>query len=72
MADLNSALKRRLNISEVQYSAAPAAVATAAVAEAPKEEESEPEPEVKIQTEFTLTMTGYDESKKVKGFQFNR
>merc|ERR1712235_139783 len=50
VADLNTELKKRLNISDVQYAA-------------------EPEPEVeevKVQTEFSLTMTGFDESKKVK------
>ena len=67
MADLNTALKKRLNISEVSYSAAPA-VAAAPVVAAPAEEETVEEvEEVKAQTEFTLVMTGYDESKKVKG-----
>merc|ERR1712235_144874 len=57
VADLNTELKKRLNISDVQYAAAPMAAA------------AEPEPEVeevKVQTEFSLTMTGFDESKKVK------
>jgi large subunit ribosomal protein L7/L12 len=66
VADLNTALKKRLNISEVAYSAAPA-VAAAPVVAAPAEEEAVEEvEEVKAQTEFTLIMTGYDESKKVK------
>ena len=66
---MNSALKKRLNISEVQYSAPAAAAPVAAAAAAPVEEEAaEPEPEVKkVQTEFTLTMTGYDEKSKIKG-----
>merc|ERR1712131_292181 len=62
-------LKKRLNISDVQY-AAPMAAGAAPVAAAPAAEaEPEPEPEVeevKVQTEFSLTMTGFDESKKVK------
>ena len=69
MADLNTALKQRLNISEVSY-AAPAAAAAAPVAAAAVEEpaEEEPEPEVKkVQTEFSLIMTGYDEKSKIKG-----
>ena len=70
VADLNTELKKRLNISDVQY-AAPMAAGAAPVAAAPAAEaEPEPEPEVeevKVQTEFSLTMTGFDESKKVKG-----
>ena len=64
---MNTLLKKRLNISEVQYAAAPAAAAAApvAAAEAPVEEVVEEEP-VKVQTEFSLIMTGFDESKKVK------
>merc|ERR1712131_172064 len=67
VADLNTELKKRLNISDVQY-AAPMAAGAAPVAAAPAAE-PEPEPEVeevKVQTEFSLTMTGFDESKKVK------
>lgn len=65
VADLNTALKKKLNISEVSY-AAPSAAA-APVAAAAVEEEPEPEPEVKkVQTEFTLTMTEFDPKIKVK------
>ena len=67
-ADLNTLLKKRLNISEVQFAApaaSGAAPAAAPVDAAPAEEEAEPEV-VKIQTEFTLTMTDFDASKKVK------
>ena len=64
---MNTLLKKRLNISEVQYAAAPAAAAATpvAAAEEPAAEVVEEEP-VKVQTEFTLVMTGFDESKKVK------
>merc|ERR1711937_869950 len=65
VADLNTELKKRLNISDVQYAAAPMAAAAAPAAEAAPEAEPEVE-EVKVQTEFSLTMTGFDESKKVK------
>merc|ERR1712137_463807 len=68
VADLNTELKKRLNISDVQYAAAPMAAAPPAAAPA-AEPAAEPEPEVeevKVQTEFSLTMTGFDESKKVK------
>ena len=66
---MNTELKKRLNISDVQYAApmaAAAAPAAAPAAEAAPEAEPEVE-EVKVQTEFSLTMTGFDESKKVKG-----
>ena len=69
VADLNSALKKRLNISEVAY-AAPAAAAAApvaAAAEAPEEEEEKVEEVKKVQTEFTLTMTAFDDKAKIKG-----
>merc|ERR1712131_566266 len=64
VADLNTELKKRLNIPDVQYAAA-AAPAAAPAAEPAAEPEPEVE-EVKVQTEFSLTMTGFDESKKVK------
>merc|ERR1712137_1416899 len=63
VADLNTELKKRLNISDVQYAAAPMAAAAAPAAAPAAEPEVE---EVKVQTEFSLTMTGFDESKKVK------
>merc|ERR1712235_162711 len=67
VADLNTELKKRLNISDVQYAAAPMAVAAAPAAAPAAEPAAEPEvEEVKVQTEFSLTMTGFDESKKVK------
>merc|ERR1712063_223589 len=65
VADLNTELKKRLNISDVQYAAAPMAAAAAPAAAPAAEPEPEVE-EVKVQTEFSLTMTGFDESKKVK------
>ena len=71
VADLNTELKKRLNISDVQYAAAPMAAAAAPAAAPAAEAAPEAEPEVeevKVQTEFSLTMTGFDESKKVKGF----
>merc|ERR1712227_894302 len=62
VADLNSALKKRLNISEVSY-AAPMAAAS----DAPAEDEEEKVEEVKkVQSEFTLTMTAFDEKSKIK------
>ena len=69
MADLNSALKKRLNISEVSYAAPMAAAApVAAASDAPAEDEEEKVEEVKkVQTEFTLTMTAFDEKSKIKG-----
>ena len=69
MADLNTALKKRLNISEVSY-AAPAAAATPVAAAAASEEEAADEPKEeakKIQTEFTVTMTAFDAKQKIKG-----
>jgi len=69
VADLNTELKKRLNISDVQYAAAPMAAAAAPAAAPAAEAAPEAEPEVeevKVQTEFSLTMTGFDESKKVK------
>ena len=66
------ALKKRLNISEVQYSA-PAAVAAPVAAAAPVEDAPEEVAEEvkKVQTEFSLTMTGYDEKSKIKR-EFNK
>merc|ERR1712134_195041 len=68
VADLNSALKKRLNISEVSYAAPMAAAApVAAASDAPAEDEEEKVEEVKkVQTEFTLTMTAFDEKSKIK------
>jgi len=67
VADLNTALKKRLNISEVSY-AAPSAAAPVAAAAAPEEEAAdEPKEEAKkIQTEFTVTMTAFDAKQKIK------
>jgi len=67
VADLNTALKKRLNISEVSY-AAPSAAASVAAAAAPEEEAAdEPKEEAKkIQTEFTVTMTAFDAKQKIK------
>merc|ERR1711973_45855 len=73
VADLNSALKKRLNISEVSYAAPMAAAApVAAASDAPAEEEEEKVEEVKkVQTEFTLTMTAFDEKSKIKVIKAN-
>jgi len=67
VADLNTALKKRLNISEVSY-AAPATAAPVAGAPVSEEEAAdEPKEEAKkIQTEFTVTMTAFDSKQKIK------
>merc|ERR1712235_205867 len=46
VADLNTELKKRLNISDVQYAAAPMAAAAAPAAAPAAEPAAEPEPEV--------------------------
>lgn len=63
VADLNSLLKSRLNISDapVMMGAAPAA-APAAAAEAEEEEEAAP---VAVQTSFTVKLNAFDAAKKV-------
>ncbi|CBY11623.1 unnamed protein product [Oikopleura dioica] len=67
VADLNTALKKRLNISEVSYAAPAAAAAPVAVAAASDEAADEPKEEAKkIQTEFTVTMTAFDAKQKIK------
>jgi len=67
VADLNTALKKRLNISEVSYAAPAAAAAPVAAAPASEEAADEPKEEAKkIQTEFTVTMTAFDSKQKIK------
>lgn len=64
VADLNSALKERLNIPDAApMSAMPAGMM---MASAPQQEEEEEENVVKqVQTSFAVKLTGFDPSKKV-------
>merc|ERR1712007_44409 len=63
VADLNSLLKSRLNISDAPVMMAGAAAPPPAAA-APAEEEEEAAPQV-IQTSFTVKLNKFDASKKV-------
>merc|ERR1711971_1073266 len=65
VADLNSLLKSKLNISDAPVMMAGAA-APAPAAAAPVEEEEEAAPQV-IQTSFTVKLNKFDASKKVVG-----
>jgi len=63
VADLNSCLKERLNISDTPVMMA--GVAAGAAPAAAQEEEEEAHEPVAVQTSFTVKMHKFDESKKV-------